>query len=79
MCAIKFAVDRNHFWLKPEPKVESLFLDLRREVSQPARQLPSMDEPITQGRAVVVAVAKPTVIKNKELDAQARRGSSDLV
>ena len=79
MCAIQFTIDRDHFWLKPEPKTKPLLLNLRRNLLESARQLLAINEPITKRRCVVVPMAKPAIVEDKQLNTQICRRGGDLI
>ena len=67
MSSIELAVLVDHFWLNPKAKFHAQTMHLVNNACQTTWKLVQIDRPISQTSPLMVAVAKPAVIHDKEL------------
>ncbi len=69
MLAEQLAVLRDHLWLKPQAKHQTLSYSMIRNVLQTIWQLCLVHKPISQGGSIVIAMTKPAIIQDHQLNA----------
>ena len=66
---VQIAVGRNHLRLKPQAEFHAALVDAVGNFFKAVGQFVFVEHPVTEGRTVVIALAKPAVIENEKLHA----------
>ena len=71
MAAVKLAVFRNHFRLKPYSETHSVFFAYAYNIVEPVRELVFINIPIPERGIIAFSAAEPAVIQNKCINSEA--------
>ena len=67
---VKVGVRGDHLRLHPDAEFHAQLIDLSHQTFQTAGKLFLIDEPVSQGAVVVIAVSEPAVVHHQHLNAQ---------
>ena len=78
MSAIQIAIRIHHLGFNPQPEIHAQMIHIFDEAVQSVRKLLRIHDPVTKPGLGVVSFAEPSVIDDKELNADLGRLISEL-